>query len=462
MKKLIKDPEEALKEKTKKISTLEGCAYSASDGFGVRYVTPFALAIGATNTHIGFLSSVPSLLGSFSQLYAIKLMNKFSRKTIAFFGALFQAWMWLILIGVGALFFVYKIYTPYLPILLIFLYTLLVIGGSIYGPAWNSWMKEIVTKNSGRYFGMRSTICGAVALASMLIAGVILDHSKTNLFLGFMILFGVAFVSRNISAFLFRKTYEPKLVLDKQYYFSLKDFIKNIYKNNFGRFVIYISLRSLTTTIASPFFAVYMLKGLNFNYIPYTLVIMSSSLFSLLFMPLWGKFADVYGNMKVIKICGFLIPLIPLFWVLSPLVISLNGNFIIPYLIIIESFSGFAWAGFNLSASTFIFDAVTEQRMALCVTYYSIINNAGVFIGATLGGFISSLNFTFLSLTPLLSIFLLSSILRLLISLIMVPKIAEVRKVKKFGFKEAEYKFLKSAPFHIFKNVSIRRIHPSD
>ncbi|MEK6918157.1 MAG: hypothetical protein AABW51_04375 [Nanoarchaeota archaeon] len=110
---LSRQKEEQLIEKTKKISVREGSAYSMMEGFGARYTTPFALAIGANNTQIGLLSSIPSLLGSFSQLYTLHEMDKWSRKRIVFIGVFLQALMWLALIGVGALYFVLDIKTHY-------------------------------------------------------------------------------------------------------------------------------------------------------------------------------------------------------------------------------------------------------------------------------------------------------------------------------------------------------------
>ena len=127
-------------------------------------------------------------------------------------------------------------------------------------------------------------------------------------------------------------------------------------------------------------------------------------------MPLWGRFSDSYGNLKSIKISGFLVPLVPFLWIFSYYFANNSQSFLLPYLIIIEIFSGFAWAGFNLSAGNFIYDAVTRQRMAICVSYFNILNGIGAFMGATLGGIISSFSFslfhlgTFLSILPSLII----------------------------------------------------------
>ena len=448
-----KKEEEKLKAKARRISITEGSAYSVSEGFGIRNIIPYALALGANNKHIGFLSSIPGFLGTFSQLYALKLMSKVSRKKIAFYGALFQAVMWLPIILLGILFFFFNINHSLIPALLIFIYTLVVLFGSFFGPAWSSWMKDLVSNNQGKYFGRRNKICGFIALVSMLIAGFILDYfKKTKLVYGFMIIFGVAFLFRGVSSFLFLKKYEPEIKYEKGYYFSFFQFVKAMTKNNFGRFVLYVSLIQFATAISSPFLAVYMLNYLKFDYTTYTIIAISSSFASILFMTFWGRFADKYGNIKLIKITGFIIPIIPILWLISPLFLS-HVNLVL-YLIIIEAFSGIVWAGFNLSSSNFVYDAVTRQRMGLCVAYFNILNGVGIFFGAIIGGFISSADFTFFGLQPILFILLLGGIIRLIIFLIMVPKISEVKKVRKFKLKDMKEKVL-TLPFYILKEFEM-------
>src|SRR3989344_4939717 len=199
-------PEDLLVRKAKKTSIREGSAYTISEGFGIRNITPYALALGASNTHIGFLTSLPTMIGNFSKLLTPWFMERFGRKWIAFFGALFQAIMWLAILYVGYLYY----YTGYTnaPIMLVLVYTLLVLFGAFYGPAWSSWMKDLVTKNSGRYFGLRSKITGFFVLISMLVSGFILDYFKqTKIFIGFIIIFGIAFLARTCSALLFTQKY---------------------------------------------------------------------------------------------------------------------------------------------------------------------------------------------------------------------------------------------------------------
>ena len=430
-----------LKKKGREISIKEGCAYGVQEGFGLKNVTPYALAVGFTNFHIGLLHSVPSFLGNLSQLFTFNAMSKYSRKKLVFFGVLLQAIMWLFMIGVGYFYF-YSDFKEVVPFSLIIIYSLLFLFDSFVGPAWTSWMKDLVPRERGHYFGRRNEIIGFVAIVSMLIAGFILDYfKKTNLFYGFIVLFFVAFLFRSISAFLFLKQYEPKFKPDKKYYFSFKQFIGKMFHNNFGKFVVFLALVNFATTIAAPFFAVYILKNLGFSYITFFIINISSLSFSLIMMPYWGRKIDKYGSVKIMKLTGFFTPFIPLLWFFSPLFSNLPVIFLISYLFLVEIFSGIFWAGFNLAGGNFIYDAVTKEKISLCIAYSNILSGVGVFLGSILGGSISSLKFNFLNINSILFVFLISSVVRMLVYISMIHKIHEVRKVKHLSMKERFFSF---------------------
>ncbi len=425
--------EEKLKEETKKLSIREGIAASVMDGAGVSYISPYALAIGANNTQIGFLASIPALLGNLSQLFSARAIEKYSRKRIIVTGVFLQALMWIPIILAGYFFFYKNLNHGASATLLIISYTLFMLFGAFLSPAWNSLMKDTVSSKCGAYFGKRNKINGAISLAVMLVCGFILHYlTEINLFLGFAILFGIALISRLVSSYLLTKHHDPKLKFEKGYYFTIWQFIRKIPKSNFGKFTVFVSLFILATYLASPFFTVYMLKTLNFSYAIWTLIIISGSLSAFIFAPLWGKFSDKFGNLKVIRMTGAFIPLIPLFWLLTPVLYKINPTFVIVYLLIEEFVSNFVWAGFNLCVVNFIYDAVTRQRLALCVAYYNIFRGVGVFIGASLGGFLASANINLFTFSPLLFVFLISGIVRFVIYILMIGKIKEVREVEKY------------------------------
>jgi len=415
-----------LKESARKISIREGALATVQGGFGDSYITPFALALNSTNAQIALLSSFPGLLGPISQWFGSKLIETKSRKKVVLFAILFQSLMWIPIILLSFLYWK-GVFAGTLPILLIVFFSAYVIFGNLATPAWFSWMGEIVKdKERGRYFSKRNRIAAIVAVVCSILAAFFLDFFRKNkmILLGFSIFFFLAMIFRLLSRELFKKQYEPKLKLQKGYYFSFHDFIKKAPKNNFGKFTIYRSLINFATFIAGPFFAVYMLKNLGFSYVTFMIVNLSSTIFSILALPAIGKFSDTYGNYETMKISSILIAVFPVLWLFSSSPIYL---FFGPMMI-----TGLAWTAFNLAAGNFVYDSVTPQKRAIAVTYHNILIGVGVFLGACLGGLLLTyIDIRFME--PLLFVFIISAVARGIISMVMLPMIKEIKEVQKFN-----------------------------
>jgi len=430
-------------QKALKTSIKEGVAYSIMEGMGLRYITPYALLLGASNKIIGFLTSIPQIASAIIQLFSLRILGgKVSRKKLSFWGALLQAIFWLPIISLEFFYFVLNKRGPMIPIALIGFYTILVAAGSIFAPAWSSWMKDLVDeKTRGSYFGKRNRIVGFASLSSMVVAGYLLDvFKKINAYSGFLLIFSIAMISRFISAFLLKQQHEPPFKSHKSYYFTLWEFIRIMPQSNFGRFTAFVNLFTFSVSIASPFFAVYMLKYLKLSYLQFTLVNFASSIASLLSMPLWGKLGDRYGNLKIVKTTSSLIPLVPAMWALTTFV---KSNFVFFILLLIELYSGFLWAGYNLSSSNFVYDAVTRQKLPICVTYYNILNAVMTFIGATIGGFLASYNILRnISAGNIIQVFIISAIFRFLSAIIILPHVKEVKKVEMLELKKVRQMLL--------------------
>ncbi len=451
-----KESEEALKGKSLKISIAEGSAYSVMDGFGLKYITPYAVAIGMSNLLVGVLSSLPALIGGFSQLESVDLIGKTSRKKIVISSVALQAFMWLPVIGVGYAYFFRGLSTFYSSLLLILFYTLLVSAGAFGGPAWNSWMKDLISKNANSYFGKRSGVAGTVGLVSTFLAGILLSYLQPfGTFYGFLAIFSIAFAGRSFSLYLFSKKYEPKMDKQDGAYFSFFQFLRKMSHNNFGHFVIFSSLISFAVAIASPFFSVYMLKNLGFGYVPYTLIITVPIVVTLITLPLWGKFGDKYGNIETLKICGSMIFLIPLLWFAAPLI--QEERMLVIYLVAVETFSAIVWAGFGLATATFIFYAVTKEKLHLCFAYSHILNSLGAFLGALLGGYLSSFEGEIFGFEPILFVFGLSAFLRFSLFFALIRKVNEVRPVEKFYLSRFRYMFTRLLPRSILDTGGVKR-----
>ncbi|MCB1215289.1 MAG: MFS transporter, partial [Deltaproteobacteria bacterium] len=407
-------------------SIYDGSAHAVMLGMGETYLVTFAIALGFSNFYIGLLASLPMLCAAFAQVLVIdRLIKVTSRRAFILRLALFQAVLWLPIFILPTNF-----RSPWILICLAVLYYS---SSHLIAPLWNSWMGDLVSsKIRGAYFGKRNQYRTIVEMVAFLLAGFILHYvTDQGALWSFGIIFTVAFVARLVSAWFLAKMEEPPYqAAGHEHYFSLKTFLKKSVGNNFGRFVLFAFSLLMVTNIASPFFTAYMLRELHFSYLELSTALACSLFFQFLSFQNWGLIGDRFGNFKVLKITGVAVGFLPLLWLTTQ-------NF---YLVLLfQALGGLFWAGFNLAAVNYIFDSVTPQKLARCVSYYNFMGNMGTFLGALLGGLLSKVDFTLLMPTLDLfkgstyvyyALFLCSGLLRFLVVWIFLSKFKEVKKVE--------------------------------
>ncbi len=396
------------------ISWKEGIPASMMLGVMDSYLTPFGLFLGASTQAIGFLIAVPHLVASLSQLCAVKavrLAGSRLRFVVGMAGV--QA---ALLLPVAALPFVSW---PHRVAALIFLVIAFRALGNIIGSAWGSLMSDYLPPESrGRYFGWRSQVVGFAGIIGVGLAGAWLFFMKERSgAIGFALLFLAAAISRFISTALLARMEDLPLHEAPGSDFTFVQFIRAFRRSNFVRFVIYVAGVTFATYVAAPYFSVYMLKDLHFNYLQYMAVLTAGVITGLISFPIWGRHADLVGNARILKTTGFLVPMIPILWLFSKNVY---------YLVAVELCSGFAWAGFNLCATNFIYDAVTPQKRVRCLGYFSLIQGVSICAGGVLGGYLAT-RLPPVNGSSLLTLMLLSGLLRLSVYLLFSPHFQEVR-----------------------------------
>jgi MFS family permease len=416
------DMQQNIIRKTLRNSVFDGVCHSAMLGLTQSYVVPFALALKATTAQVGLLSSLPSLVMAFSQLAAPRLTRKAgSRKRLILPVVLVHALMWIPVLLIPYLFPGDKVWW------LIGLMTLSAVFGSLALPAWGSMMADLVPENTrGRYFGWRSRICDFTMLVISFVAGGILQWTTGNPFLGFSIIFSGAVVSRLTSWVFLSRMHEPLLKEPVKNYGNLPDTIRKLRSSNLGRFIVYVSLVNFATSLAGPFFAVYMLRDLGFDYLTYVAITATATIASVTFLTHWGKRADRAGNLRVMRITSCIIPLLPLMWLVSKQVY---------YLIPVQIMAGFAWSGFTLTSSNFLYDASPQEDRTQSIAIFNAMNGLAICFGALAGGFLAPRLPQLLG-NSLLCLFLISGILRGFVVILLLRRISEVRRVPKVSSLE--------------------------
>jgi len=194
----------------------------------------------------------------------------------------------------------------------------------------------------------------------------------------------------------------------------------NVEKTPFGKFTVFLMLFYVAVYMSSPFFPVYQLSILKFDYFTFTMLALASTVTSFITMIFWGNYVDDIGSKNVLVFCGFLIPVVPFLYVFSTNPWILGG---------IEAFSGVVWAGFGLSTSTYLFDATERKYRTRQLAEYTLCVQVAIFLGAMLGSgilgfFDTTTKFAFTT------IFILSAFARLLVVILFYKTLKELRVVE--------------------------------
>jgi len=379
------------------------------------YFTPFALFLGATSQQIGLLVALPQLAGSISQLAAVKAVKLYgSRLRFLIFGVGAQA------VGLIPLALLAFITLPERMGIFIFLAVIYRLLFTLIGPAWGSLVSDYLPENKrGGYFGTRAQLLGITGIASVISCGLILTFFKHwNLALGFFLLFAAATGFRFASLFYMSKMADLPMKFTPEGHFTLWEFLRRYKESNFVKFVFFVAGITFTTMIAAPYFSVLMLRDYHFSYFNYMLVQLGGMTVGMISFPIWGRHADVVGNAKIIKITSLFIPLIPILWLLNRSLI---------YIIPVEMMSNFAWGGFNLCVTNFIYDAVSPEKRVRALGYFNLLNGLAIFLGAAIGGFLADRLPPLWGL-PLYSLLLISGLARLAVVAGFSNQFKEVRK----------------------------------
>jgi MFS family permease len=382
------------------------------------YLIPYALFLGATNQQVGLLVAIPNLMSSLTQFIAVRGVEiAGTRRKVLIYG-----------IGVQAVLLIPVVLLAVIPLpvkitILIVLITFYRVLGSFIGPAWGSLVSDYLPEGQrGQYFGWRQRMVSIAGIVGVSFWGSLLYLLKfVSQGFGFLVLFAAAVLFRFISFYFVHKMSDVPVHSEPGSDFTFWMFIRRFRESNFVKFILYASSITFAIQLAAPYFSVHMLKNLHFNYLSYMAVNLASVVAGIVAYPLWGRNADIIGNAKVLKSTSFMIPVIPIMWMFATNVYEL---------VLIEMFSGFVFSGFSLAASNFIYDAVSPAKRVRCLGYYNVINGAAIFLGATLGGYLSD-KLPPIFGYPIITLFLLSGICRLLADFILSPHFKEVRATTK-------------------------------
>jgi MFS family permease len=406
-------------------SVRDGMAYTVQVGAGETYFSAFALFLRATAPQVALLSTLPPLLASSAQLFSAWIGGYVGRRRLVLFGCALQALLWLPIVALPALLGGYAI--PALLVLLVLYHS----ANNLAAPQWTSIMRDLVSeRRRGRYFAHRTRLMTITTFVSLVACGIVLHELDTagRTYLGFVVIFLVAFVARTISVYHLTFLHEmpPTTTAPDMH---IEHWWRTLLSTGAIGFSIYVALMNAAVGISSPFFTVYMLRDLKLSYFEFTMLQGTSVLVQFLMLTTWGRVADIYGNRLILIVTSISLPIVPAIWLLS-------DNFWA--LVLFQALSGLSWSGFTLSAGNLLYELVPQTRRAAYVAFHNVGTAAGVFGGAMLGSLLqvvlpprAVLFGTSGVVSSLLYIFVISGIARAIVAALLARRVRELRKPRR-------------------------------
>ncbi len=355
-------------------STADATSFGVMVGVGETFLPAFALAVGLGEVTAGLVASVPLMAGGLIQLTTPWFLSKYSNRQAWIVGAATLQGLAFLPLVIAASFGYISTWG------LLLIASVYWAGGLASGPAWNTWIEQIVPRRvRARYFAKRTRASQLATLFGFVGGGLLLQFGRTHGWLttAFAILFGLAFVFRMISVMLLAAHRAPpaKPVLEA----TKLSTESSADKLNGRQLLIYLVIVQGMVQISGPYFTPYMLKQMDLSYFVYTGLIAVAFIAKVVSLAAWGAIAKERGAAWLLTVGGIAIVPLASLWTVSQS---------IPWLIFIQTINGIAWAAYELGFLLMFFEALPHSRRVKMLTYYNFANTTSWCIGSSLGAII--------------------------------------------------------------------------
>ncbi len=332
------------------------------------------MALGATNSQIGLLSSLNTLAAASGLIPGARLAERAaSRKRVAALsgGVIGRA----LLLVLAVLPFIF--HSPTIIYFVVAATALRSFFSQVGYPAWSTLVADLVPERiRGRYFASRNIGLALAAMAFTPVAGWIIERGGgvRGYQIGLLLAGLIGFVGTAV----FLKIKEPERAepprVERSERLSLRSVITD--HRQFAIFSAIALVWNLALMVAGPFFSVYLVRTLGATPMQIGILAAVNGIGNITGQRIWGKLNDRRGARWVMGFTGMLIPLIPIIWSAAP-----NPWWLIP----VEILSGFAWAGYGLANFNLLLTLTPPTQRERYIALYQTVVFGAAFVGPLMG-----------------------------------------------------------------------------
>lgn len=354
----------------------DAIAFSVMVGSGETYLAAFVLALGMGEINAGLIASAPMLAGGILQLispWAVRRLGSHRRWVVMCATAQACAFVPLVIAAlVGSL-----------PVFAVYLIASLYWGaGLATGPAWNTWVGELVPRSiRANYFARRSRAAHFAVLCGLVGGGLALQFGETlgKPLTAFAVVFALAGAARFTSATLLFGQHEPSKPDHSHRVLSWRQFISRFGHSPDGRLLSYMIAMQFAVQISGPYYTPFMLEKMRLSYATYLLLIATSYVTRMLVLPWLGEWVRAAGARRVLWFAGVGVVPTAAMWVLSTNIY---------WLLLVQALAGVVWAAYELATFLLLFETIPEEERTSVLTLYNASHAMATVSGAALGGYL--------------------------------------------------------------------------
>ncbi len=343
----------------------------------VSYLGLYIIAFGGSKAQVGLAAAGGSLFAALAFFPGAWFVEKFGHRkriVLATGGGLGR----IALLGLAVVPFVAE--GDAAIVLVIVLISLRGFFGYFAVPAWTSMTADVVPIGMrGRYFASRNFGMSIAALATLPIAGLILD--RVGGLDGWQIVWLCACIAAAFSTWAFARIPEPP----PAEVFVAHDALPRpgvltelLSDRNLVMYLIGTALFNLALTAAGPFFNVYLQENLDASALWIGVLNAIPAITGLAGLIYFGRMMDERGTKWMLVVSGLLIPILPACWLFVTA----------PWQIIpVNAAGGLFWAGYQLALLNMTMVMAPPASRARYAAAFHMVLFSSAFVGPLLGGF---------------------------------------------------------------------------